>query len=428
MAIVRPGIRLMVRHSLVALATAATVGCSRRQPDAQSAPANYLFVWAGPHDTDSTAGHVHRDGASDFVALLDADPASGTYGKVLATRETGIAGMMAHHTEYALPDGRSLYASDYMTGRVFLLDLADPLAPRVAHRIDSIPGFRRPHSFARLANGHVLASLQFGNGALPGDPGGIAEFDTAGRLLRTSSSADAAFPGARIRTYGLEALPAIDRLVTTSSPMDTERTADVIQVWRLSDLQLLKTIALPASAGDSIQYYPFELRALSDGRTALLNTYYCGFYLLTALETANPEVTLVHAMQSPRRVGCSVPSIVGRFWVMPVAYDHSIVSLDLANPSHPVEGSVLRTDSTFLPHWSAVDPTSDRLVITGQDDGEARVLIARIDRVTGHLSWDEGFRDAGSDRPGVSFNRRTWPHGSIAHAMPHGALFAPARR
>ncbi len=51
MAIVRPGIRLLVRHSLVALATAATVGCSRGQPDTQSAPANYLFVWAAPPDT-----------------------------------------------------------------------------------------------------------------------------------------------------------------------------------------------------------------------------------------------------------------------------------------------------------------------------------------------------------------------------------------
>ena len=423
---IRPAVGRTVRQSLVVLAGAAALRCSAREPDVESAPGKYLFVWAGPHGADSTMGRADTGvGSNDFVAVLDADPASGSYGKVLASRETGIAGMMAHHTELVLPAGRALFASDYMAGSIFLLDLADPLAPRVALRIDSVPGFRRPHSFARLPNGDVLASLQFGNGTLPGDPGGLAEFDPAGRLLRTGSSADSAFAGAHIRTYGLVALPAIDRVVTTSNPMDTERTADVIQIWRLSDFRLLRTIAMPPSPGDSMERYPFEVRALADGRTALLNTYYCGFYLLSGLETANPQVALVHSMREPRRVGCSVPTLVGHFWVMPVAYDHSVITLDIADPSHPREVSVLRADSTFLPHWSSADPTSDRLVITGQDDGEARVLMARIDRATGQLSWDERFRDAGAARPGVSFDRPTWPHGTVMHAMPHGALFGP---
>src|SRR3989442_9489354 len=64
-----------------------------------------------------------------------------------------MAGAMAPHTKSTLPAGRALFASDYITGKVFLLDLADPLAPRLAHRIDSVPGFRRPHSFARLPSG-----------------------------------------------------------------------------------------------------------------------------------------------------------------------------------------------------------------------------------------------------------------------------------
>ena len=426
---IRSANRFRVRQALVLLAATTTVGCSTKQPHSASAPAKYLFVWAGPHGADSAAGEVHGGaGASDFVAVIDADPASGTYGKVLASKEVGIAGVMAHHTEFALPAGRALFASDYMTGRIFLIDLADPLTPRVAHRIDTVPGFRRPHSFARLPNGNVVASLQFGNGSLPGDPGGLAEFDPAGRLLRTASAADAAFAGARIRTYGLEVLPAIDRAVTTSTPMDSERTADVIQIWRLSDFRLLRTMAVPPVAGDSIQYYPFEIRALPGGRTALLNTYYCGFYLLTGLETGSPEVTLVHSMREPRRVGCAVPVAAGRYWAVPIAYDHSIVSLDLTEPSHPVEVSALRTDSTFLPHWSALDPGSNRIAIVGQGDGEARVLMVQLDPATGRLSWDEGFREANSARRGVGFDRHVWPHGTVTAAMPHAALFGPARR
>src|SRR3989442_8329212 len=204
-----------------------TVGCSAKQPPSSVTPARYLFIWAGPHGSDSAAGVLHHPngGVSDFLAVLDADPASATYGKVLASDAVGIAGAMAHHTEYTLPAARPLFASDYMTGKVFLLDLADPLAPRLAHRIDSVPGFRRPHSFARLPSGNVVASLQFGNGSVPGDPGGLAEFDTAGRLLRSAPAADSAFPCALIRTYRLQVLPAIDPALITTSPMAPERSA-----------------------------------------------------------------------------------------------------------------------------------------------------------------------------------------------------------
>jgi hypothetical protein len=385
-----------------------------------SAPSPYLFVWAGPNGASA--------GGNDFIAVLDANPASRTYGKVLASRDVAVAGAMAHHIELTLPTGHALFASDYMTGRIFLLDLANPLRPHLVARIDSVPGFRRPHSFARLPNGNVVTSMQFGDRSVAGDPGGLAEFDPAGRLLRTSSAADAGFPGARIRPNGVELLPAIDRIVTTSMPMDDERTADVVQIWRLSDLHLLKTIAVPQVAGDSTGNFPYDTRALADGRTAMLDTYYCGLYRISRLDTSAPRIELVHTLRVPHAEGCAVAVVVGRYWVVPVAYGRVIVSLDVTDPAHPVEVSRLRTDSTFLPHWISADRASDRLVINSADDGDARVLIAHLDRRTGKLAWDARFRDAGSARPGVSFDRRQWPHGSASHAMAHSALFGPAVR
>jgi hypothetical protein len=405
---------------------AALAGCSTRDagsPTTTPQPGRYLYVWAGPHAPSSGGGMQHDAMArgENFVTVLDADPASATYGKVLGAGIVPGQGVMAHHTEYTLPAGTPMFAEDYGAGKVVLIDVSAPLTPRVAGRIDSVPGYRKPHSFVRLPNGNVLASLQFGNGSVPGDPGGLGEFDPTGRLLRTASAADSAFPGARIRTYGVEVLPAIDRVVTTSAPMDTERTADVIQVWRLSDLRLLKTIAAPAIAGDSASYYPFEVRALADGRTVFVNTYNCGFYVVTGLDTPAPSAARVHSL--PGRGGCSVPARVGRFWVMPVAYGHAIVSLDLADPQRPTQVSELTTDSTFLPHWSSADPGSDRVVIVGQDDGEPRVLMVHLDQATGRLTWDDRFRDPGSPRRGVSFARPSWPHGTAASVMPHGAVF-----
>ncbi len=407
--------------SLLALALLGT-GCAREGRSATRQGSPYLYVWTGPLETKQGPSK-----GNDFLAVLDADPTSSRYGTVLATADAGVPGMMAHHAEYVLPAGRPLFANDYMAGKIFLLDVSHPTAPRLVRRIDDIPGYRRPHTFARLPNGNVVATLQFGDGKLPGDPGGLGEFAPDGRLLRTGSSADPNFPGARIRTYGLQLLPGIDRAVTTSSPMDDEKTANVVQIWRLSDLHLLRTLAVPGIPGDSVQTAPFEIRALADGRSVFFNTYYCGFYYLSGLDTDHPTLELVHSLQAPRRIGCSVPTLAGRYWIMPVAYGHSVIALDIRDPRHPREVSKLETDTVFKPHWSTPDPRSDRIVIVGQDDGEARVRMARLDRTTGRLSWDDSFRDPGAARPGIAFANRKWPQGSVPLAMPHAALFGPAQ-
>lgn len=412
---------------LVSLTLAAFAGASpmlAQSPKGAAAPSPYLLVWAGPHDSHSHTDHAAAHGVRAFLTVIDVDPSSATYGRAIASSQADGAAGMAHHSEYTLADPSSFFADDFMAGRVSVFDVRNPRAPRLTHTIDSVPGFRQPHTFARLPNGHVLATLQFGNRSVEGDPGGLAEFDANGRLIRAVSSADAAFPGAHIRTYGLEVLPAIDRAITTSSPMNDEVTADVIQLWRLSDLKLLRTIAVPAVAGDSLQRYPFEIRALADGRSAIMHTYYCGFYRLTDLDTDAPRVDLVLSMRDPVRIGCSVPSVVGRYAVVPIAYAHRIVSLDLSDPAHPVEVSALETDSTTFPHWSSADPASDRIVVTEQGDGEPRVMLVKLDQATGRLTWEAGFTDAGSKRPGVSFVQWRWPNGTIGAAMPHGAVFA----
>lgn len=379
-------------------------------------PARYLYVWAG-------TSH-HTEAGTNFIAVIDVDSSSATYGQVLTTTTAGT-GMMPHHAEYILPVGHPFFANDFMTGRTVLIDASTPTSPRLVDTVDRTPGFHQLHSLLRLADTLVVATLQFGDSSLPGNPGGLAEFNAAGRLLRTASSADSSLPGARIRTYGLVLLPAIDRALSTSSPMDSERTANVIQIWRLSDLSLLHTTAMPGIAGDSVEHYPFEARALADGRTVFLNTYTCGFYRITDLDRSEPRVELVYSMREPRRYGCSVPVVAGRFWVMPIAYSHVVVTLDLADPSHPVEVSRLPTDTTFFPHWLAADPGSDRLVVTEQGDGLPRVMMLHLDRSTGRLSWDELFKEADSTAHGVSFTRAGWPNGVTGPAMPHAALFVP---
>jgi hypothetical protein len=49
--------------------------------------------------------------------------------------------------------------------------------------------------------------------------------------------------------------------------------------------------------------------------------------------------------------------------------------------------------------------------------------MLQIDRATGKLTLDSAFRDAGSSRPGIAFDRENWLHGATGTAVPHGTVF-----
>ncbi len=375
-------------------------------------PSRYLYVWA-------TSGHHDQPGIG-MVAVFDANPASSKYGSLVNVLTVDSAAGMPHHTEFTPPDNAtSFFANDFGADKSWVIDFSTPDKPRVAGRVAKVPGARVMHSFARQPNGNVLATLQFGDGKAAGDPGALAEFDRDGKLVRSGSSVDAAFPEGKIRTYGITALPKIDRVVTTSSPMDDESTAHVVQVWRLSNLELLKTLAVPAPPGDTLNRYPFELRTMADGKTAFLNSYFCGLYTITGLDAA-PKIERVGKIDG---FGCSVPYVSGNLMVMPVAYGHKFVTLDISNPSNPVERASIAVDTTFFPHWLSGDPASNRIVATDQGDGIPRLMVGTLDQATGKITWDEKFRDAGSNRAGVSLENVNWPNGVKGKVMAHGALF-----
>lgn len=372
-------------------------------------PARYVYVWSG-------AGSMKAKGL-DMIAVIDADPASPKYGTVIDVLNVDSAGHMPHHSELELPSRSPLFVNDYGAGRSYMIDFKDPAHPKLAGKVAEVPRTHLPHSFARLPNGNVVSTVQFGDKSVEGDPGGLAEFDMSGKLIRYTTSQDPAMPGAHIRTYALTMLPKIDRIVTTSSPMDpSERTADVMQVWRMSDLKLLKTVQVPQVATDSADMYPFELKTLADGKSVIMHTYYCGFYHLTGIES-NPKIERVMVMEHPQNIGCSVPFIEGKYMVVPIAYAHRYATIDISDPAHPREVASLSTDSTFFPHWISRDPGSDRVIVTDQGDGPPVVRLGHFNAATGRLTLDDRFN--------LSFHHVEWPNGFKGMAMPHGAVFVP---
>jgi hypothetical protein len=267
-----------------------------------------------------------------------------------------------------------------------------------------------------------------GDTTRPGGHGGIAELDGEGRVIRTAGAGDSSIR-APIRPYSFALLPAIDRLVVTSAPMMEDTTADVVQIWRLSDYSLLRTLQVPPAglaAGGVLprgHQYPFEPRVMPDG-TVLLNAYGCGFYQVTDIGTAEPKIRNVYTVDVPsRRLGsCGVPVVLGHFWVMTVGEMHLLLTLDVSDPSRPREVSRLLADSTFRPHWLARDPGSDRLIVGAENGGETRMLMARLDTSSGRLRWDESLRST-DGQLGISFQRERWPHGATGEAFGHAALF-----
>ncbi len=398
-----------MRLLLVAVLVVAA-GCASSRLPRPAAPGAHLFVWAG--DAERTD--------PDFLAVLDADPASPTYGAVLTTLAVDAAGTSPHHTDHQMPPDGVLWANGFGSGDVFRFDLRDPRAPRLAGRFVIDGPFMHPHSFARLPSGHVLATLQM-RGHDNTEAGALVELDAEGRLLRTAPAAD---PDVEpfIRPYSLAVIPALGRVVTTSADMHAAEPSHVVQVWRLNDLSRVATVRLPPGPRGDEGVDPAEPRLLADGRTVLVSTFSCGLYRLVGLDTDAPSARFVHAFTGG---DCALPVVSGRFWVQTVPEEHALAALDVSDPDRPREAGRLTLAETDGPHWIARDPTGTRLVVSGGGGTlERRVLVVTLDPATGALALDDRFRDDGAAVPGVTFDRPMWPHGPAGPAIPHGAVFS----
>lgn len=380
-----------------------------------ASPKHSLFVWAGDRDKQG----------NDFLLVIDADPASPQFGRMVTSLETDQKTVRPHHTEYTMPASGMLFANDHDAGRTFILDVRDPLHPSVVTSFGEMGGFAHPHSYLRLPNGNVLATFQHDHATMHdasrGKSGGLVEIDDAGRVVRAVSNADPAFADALLMPYSLAVLPEIDRVVSTNSSMhdDDLLSGTTYQVWRLSDLMLLKTAYFDPGEQGYAHISPEEARVGPDG-SVFVQSLGCGIERITGIDTDTPVAKLVHTFPGN---WCGVPTIVDRFLVQSVPAMHGFIVLDLADPAHPVEVSRLKIGDDFDPHWTAWDPATQRMVITTGSASNNRMYLLKLDMATGALSMDENFRDT-DGKVGFSFEERMWPHGWKGAGLPHGAVFS----
>jgi hypothetical protein len=223
-----------------------------------------------------------------------------------------------------------------------------------------------PHSYLRLPNGNVLVSFQHAHHERHDETWArVAAWwkSMTRQRVRSASTADPALPNAMLMPYSLVVLPDLDRVVVTNSSMhdDDIFSGVTYQVWRLSDLRLLKTAYL--DPGDNLHGHisPEEPRLGPDG-SIFVQTLGCGIERITGVNADQPTATLARTFPGK---WCGVPTMVGHYLVQSAPAIHGLIALDIA--AKPVEVWRLKLGDTHLPHWTGWDPKTQRLVVTGSE-------------------------------------------------------------
>jgi len=183
-------------------------------PTASAADRNadtYLAVWASDKETDDN----HLD--SDFLAIIDADPRSRHYGKVVNTAalesvpnahllyELGLASGVAsdflneaHHMNH---DPITVYGRQYlfpaglMSANIFRCDVTDPVHIPTCPLITTstqVKKFAGIDDIVQLPNSNLLITYLGAKDLTT--PGGVVEIDVEGNVIHEY---DAAQPGAQ---------------------------------------------------------------------------------------------------------------------------------------------------------------------------------------------------------------------------------------
>src|SRR3954452_24602531 len=129
-------------------------------------PEKYLYVFCVDADAKD----------NDFLAVVDVNPDSATFGTTTYTLDLGSKGNETHHWGYT--DDRSrIWAGGLLSSRIWLIDVkTDPAKPRIEKVLEDIPattGLTGPHTYYALPARMLLTFLGGKDGGLPA---GMAEF------------------------------------------------------------------------------------------------------------------------------------------------------------------------------------------------------------------------------------------------------------
>ncbi len=190
---------------LVAPATAGAETCLSPFVKRLDRPEKFLYLFCVDADAQD----------NDFVAVIDVEAGSPTFGRVTKTVDLGSKGNETHHWGYT-DDRTRIWAGGLLSSRIWIIDVAtDPANPRVEKVLDDVPkvtGLSGPHTYYALPGRMLINFLGAEGGGLPA---GMAEFTNDGRFIRKiDNPADAPYG------YDVAIHPGRNRMISSSfTPM-----------------------------------------------------------------------------------------------------------------------------------------------------------------------------------------------------------------
>jgi selenium-binding protein 1 len=181
-----------------------------------------LYVWTSDADQNDP----------DFLAVIDANPTSSTYGTIIATAPTSAPANVAHHFGYTVNADR-IFAGGLFSNRLFIYDVAtDPKHPKLVKTVPDLAastGFSGPHTFYAVPGGVMIAMLGAKDG---GAPGALVQLDNDGNFVK-------ALPAPKYM-YDVGIKPELNLILTSSwahphavkagnTPMD--QVGDEVVAW-----------------------------------------------------------------------------------------------------------------------------------------------------------------------------------------------------
>ncbi|MEJ7813239.1 MAG: selenium-binding protein SBP56-related protein [Gemmatimonadaceae bacterium] len=370
-----------------------------------------LYVWA------SDVARV----APDFLAVIDFDRHSRSYGQVLRTvplPPPGNVGNEPHHC-HTSADETILACGGLLSvlkgqNDIFFFDITDARHPQF------LSSTRAPNSsvtdeFLALPGGGFLVTNM---GSATGGAGGrVVEFDDQLNLVAEYPStppADGAF-----NPHGMDADFARNRLVTSDfiNPVTTLNVVpgapelrSSLRFWDLGARRITRTVVLPDAAGTmDVKLIPGDPR----GRAVTANMFTGRFY--TVDPTDGSYVQAFDAATVTPRVSTPVPGGLpgllavprgGRRLIFATMMAGQVVMLDITDPQRFRQLSVVSLGEGAGPHSVHLTHDGKRLVVTDyfldQDDfgkihldGDRKVRVLEVGER--RLSVDPAFRVADFD-------------------------------
>ena len=110
-----------------------------------------------------------------------------------------------------------------------------------------------------------------------------------------------------------------------------------------------------------------------------MQTLGSGIERITDVTRDQPKSQLIHTFPEN---WCGVPTIVGHYRIQSVPVIHSLIVLDIADRTKPVEKSRLALNDSQRPHWTGWNIRTQRLVVTGS---ESRLYLLKLDETASTL-------------------------------------------